>query len=199
MIAEVAVSRRYPKWPMEVTLKKSLKFTQVNCIKNSVQLRQRYGSINKLAWPSFNNCWTPHEEVELHMLVLELWAGKGSDFHWAPQGDPSLPHSIFLVVLCGWQPLVPHWRGKQDGGGCGFFKEKLILYLTSDKGGWHANEIAVHPTSSRGWLRGCRSTVPNISLLIPKKLARPWGFQWSWHQSLETWIWLASYSTECCC
>lgn len=49
---------------------KCLKFTKVNCIKDSIQLQP--SSINKLAWPSLNNCLTPCEEVELHVLVLRL-------------------------------------------------------------------------------------------------------------------------------
>lgn len=81
------------------------------------------------------------------MLVLELWAGKTQTF---TELRNVTPHSIFLVILCGWQPLVPHQRGKQGGGGCGFFKERLVLYLTNEKGGFRA-EIAVRPAARVGW------------------------------------------------
>lgn len=78
-----------------------------------MQLQQRCSSINKLSWPSLNNCLTPREEAELHVLVPWLWAGKAQTFDEL--------HSV-TVTLFSWrscaviQPLVAHWRGSKVVG-----------------------------------------------------------------------------------
>lgn len=61
------------------------------------------------------------------------------------------PLTLFSWWSCVGDNLSFHTRGgSKVVGGCGFFKERLVLYLTNEKGGFRA-EIAVRPAARVGW------------------------------------------------
>lgn len=75
-------------------------------------------------------------------------SGKGSDFHWAPQCDPSL--TLFSWWSCRGDDLSFHTRGGSKVVGV-WLLQGDALSLSHGSGRIRANEIAVRPAAGVGW------------------------------------------------